>query len=748
MDISIECLKIICRADTLFANRIYKNDKAGKMTYLRDFRERINSNDLKKVLQLWEEYIHGDVVDVEEFKRILQALKESDLAPSFGPYVETALPFWALIKEAEASYEVLRLLIDVQTTNTPALANLTLDAIEKKFGSDPHFKERLRVIGLRGKQNFQGAISNYELLVHLSPGKFVFHTKGWGAGEVIDVSALREQAIIEFENVTGKRDISFNNAFKLLIPIKDEHFLARRFGNPDQLEKEARENPVDIIKMLLRDLGPKTASEIKDEMSDWVIPENEWSKWWQGVRAKIKKDTLIESPDSLKDPFRLLDTAVQHEERLHEEIHGKTEPSDILLTTYSYVRDFPNMLKKAEVKTSIKEKLLGLLSQSNLSPEVELQIIIFLENLLNIPVEGKSVEKFIQQNSNIEKIVDSIEILALKKRGLTAIRQYRNDWANIFLSLLFKQQQSQTRDYLLQELNQGETVPLLLKKLNDLLRHPEMNPELYVWYFQKALSGDSIPFNDKKGHCVLLEGLLILLSKLEMRQDSKELIKKIYQLISAKRYAIIRDILEGCDIEFAKEFLLLVSKCQTLGDHEVKIMHSLAEVVHPSLGTGKKAKTPEQLAVWTTEEAYFRTKDRLHHLGTVVMVENAKEIEAARALGDLRENSEYKAALERRSRLQSEMKGLSEQLNKARIITKNDILADTVGVGTIVTLQNEQGENIVYTILGPWDASPEKHILSFQSKLAEAMFGHQSGDSFEFRNEKFTIKNIQSYLAG
>lgn len=716
------------------------------MTYLQEFRDRITSNDLKRVLQLWEEYIHGDVVDVEEFKPILKMLKNSDIAPLFGPYVETALPFWGLIKEPEDSYEVLRLIIDLQTTNSPTFGNLALDALEKKFGSDPQFKERLRVIGLRGKQNFQGAISNYELLAHLAPGKFVFHTKGWGAGEVIDVSALREQASIEFENITGRRDISFSNAFKLLVPIKDDHFLARRFGNPDQLEKEARENPLEVVKMLLRDLGPKTASEIKDEMAEWIIPENEWSKWWQGVRAKIKKDTLIESPDSLKEPFRLLQTAVQHEERLHDEIHGKTEVSEILFTTYSYVRDFPNMLKKAEVKNSIKEKLQGLLSQPEITPEQELQIIIFLEHLLNEPVDGRSIEKFIQQRPDIEKIVDSIEILALKKRALIAIRQYRKDWSNIFLSLLFKQQQSQTRDYLLQELNQGDTAPLVLNKLQELIRHPENNPELYVWYFQKAIGGDDIPFNDKQGQCLLLEGLLILLSKLEMKADTRELIKKIYQIISAKRYAVIRAILESCDIDFAKEFLLLVSKCQTLGDHEIKIMHSLAEVVHPSLAGGKKVKAPDQVAVWTTEEAYFRTKDRLHHLGTVVMVENAKEIEAARALGDLRENSEYKAALERRSRLQSEIRGLSEQLNKARIITKNDIHPEQVSVGSVVNLENTEGNHVVYTILGPWDANPEKNILSFQSKLAEAMIGHHEGESFVFRNETFTIKSVKSFL--
>ena len=55
---------------------------------------------------------------------------------------------------------------------------------------------------------------------------------------------------------------------------------------------------------------------------------------------------------------------------------------------------------------------------------------------------------------------------------------------------------------------------------------------------------------------------------------------------------------------------------------------------------------------------------------------NAREIEAARALGDLRENAEFKAALERRARLQSELKFLSDQIGKARILTPEDVVAE------------------------------------------------------------------------
>ena len=75
----------------------------------------------------------------------------------------------------------------------------------------------------------------------------------------------------------------------------------------------------------------------------------------------------------------------------------------------------------------------------------------------------------------------------------------------------------------------------------------------------------------------------------------------------------------------------------------------------------------EEIPFWSTETGYNRVKERIQAISTVETVENAKEIEEARALGDLRENAEFKAALERRNRLQGELKMLSEQFNRARI---------------------------------------------------------------------------------
>ena len=159
-----------------------------------------------------------------------------------------------------------------------------------------------------------------------------------------------------------------------------------------------------------------------------------------------------------------------------------------------------------------------------------------------------------------------------------------------------------------------------------------------------------------------------------------------------------------------------------------------------------EASTDDSGVIWTTAEGYQKLQYRIQQIATVETVENAKEIEVARSHGDLRENAEFKAALERRDRLQGELKFLSDQLNRTRVITKEDISPNEVGIGSIVECKNKKGEKVVYTLLGPWDADPEMNILSFQSKLAQQLKGLKVGDKIPLSRRGIYYFLYQNYF--
>jgi transcription elongation factor GreA-like protein/transcription elongation GreA/GreB family factor len=717
------------------------------MGYLKEFQAQIANHDYPSFSRLWEEYCSGDELDGEELRYILLAVKDSDIAEPFGRLVEKIVPLWNSMESSPAKDEILKLILDIQTSNNESLWQLAYEHLLRLYGKEKNFSEMIRLVGLRSKENFQGAISNFELLKHLVKGHFVFHTGGWGVGEILDVSFLREQISVEFDYVPGKKDISFTNAFKTLIPIPCTHFLAMRFGDPDALEEKARNNPVDVIHTLLTDLGPKTAAEIKDELCDLVIPAKEWSRWWQGARAKLKKSRLIETPEDLKEPFRLHASEISHEERLHKALENKPDANTLIQMVYSFLKDFSDALKNSDFKASLHAKLSEMLSYQEVSDGQELQILFFLEDLFPEKTAA-AVTDILKRFKFPEEIIHSIEILAFKKRALVGFRKCRADWKEIFLNALLTLEHAPLRDYVLGELIASGASEELKGVLASLLTHPARNPECFLWYFQKVMAQKDLPYADAEGRARFFESFLVLLSLLE-QAGSKELIKKVHAILSGGRYAIVRQVMQEAPSEAVKEFLLLATKCYSLTDHEIKILHSLAEVAHPSLGKmgGKKESgAADAQVIWTTQEGYRKLQQKIQQIATVETVENAKDIEVARGHGDLRENAEFKAALEKRARLQAELKLLTDQLNRARILTKDDISTDEVGVGTVVECVSAQGKRAVYTLLGPWDADADKQILSFQSKLAQTMTGLSKGDTFQFQNETHTITDIKAAI--
>lgn len=714
------------------------------MTYLMEFKSRISSRDVGRVLSLWKEFCEMETVEEEELLPILEVLRDSDMSPKLGPYIELCLPLIFKLPLSKSQINALSLLYDIQTTNSQELWDLLHKLLKEEFGADTLFSEKMRITGLRTKGNFQGALSHFLLLNHLQKGNFVFHKGGWGVGEITDCSFLREQITVQFENVaSSKKDLPFKTAFKSLTRLPSDHFLALRFGSPDRLEKEAQENPIDFMKKILVELGPKTASEIKDLVSGFVIDDSSYSKWWQQTRAKLKKDPLIVSPENIKEPFVLRKQKLTLSSRVDEIEQSATTTVSIICALWSLMRDFPQVLKDSGEQQKIISYIDRFLSLSSLSHCEKIQLLC-LREFAGQPKQKELKEIITSLENPINEAV-KIETIGLRKRMLQAIREHRNDWETIFRMALLELEPIQIKEYAYKELVDNNRLDLLEQVFESILEHPLLYSDAFMWAFDKSVEKESDVLTSEKDLERFFESFLLLLAAVENKPNRRDLAKKMYVRLTGHRFKIVRDLFKYADLAFIKEFLLLASKCQSIKEHDLKILQSLAEVAHPELLEKERVQVEEDI-LWTTEAGYRTAQERIKHIGTVEIVDNAKEIEAARALGDLRENAEYKFALERRSRLQAELKLLSDQFHRARIITKEDVIPSQVGIGTKVLLKDTKGTCQEYLILGPWDANVEKNILSFQSKFAEAMIGKKAGDTFSFREDTFLIEKITSHF--
>jgi transcription elongation GreA/GreB family factor len=106
--------------------------------------------------------------------------------------------------------------------------------------------------------------------------------------------------------------------------------------------------------------------------------------------------------------------------------------------------------------------------------------------------------------------------------------------------------------------------------------------------------------------------------------------------------------------------------------------------------------------------------------------------------GDLRENAEYKAALERQELLKSAASKLQEELQNAQIFDDAALDLSAVGFGCRVGLLNQINDSSEeYTIFGPWESDPAQNIISYLSPLGTALCNHKIGEDLNFTiNEK------------
>ncbi|HEY0429344.1 MAG TPA: transcription elongation factor GreA [Pyrinomonadaceae bacterium] len=106
-----------------------------------------------------------------------------------------------------------------------------------------------------------------------------------------------------------------------------------------------------------------------------------------------------------------------------------------------------------------------------------------------------------------------------------------------------------------------------------------------------------------------------------------------------------------------------------------------------------------------------------------------KEIQKAREFGDLRENAEYKAALERQSIVQARMMQLRERLSEVESIDISKLPEDRVAYGSTVVLYDlDRDEKVTYKLVSSEESDPENGLISTVSPIGQALMGKEEGD--------------------
>ncbi len=114
-------------------------------------------------------------------------------------------------------------------------------------------------------------------------------------------------------------------------------------------------------------------------------------------------------------------------------------------------------------------------------------------------------------------------------------------------------------------------------------------------------------------------------------------------------------------------------------------------------------------------------------------VELPRAIAYAVGLGDLSENAEYSAALERQELVRARISQLTRRQSEISSLDLREIPRDSAGFGSEVELEDARGERQVWRLVFPEFVDLDDNMISLASPLGRAILGARPGDEVMMR---------------
>jgi transcription elongation GreA/GreB family factor len=273
------------------------------------------------------------------------------------------------------------------------------------------------------------------------------------------------------------------------------------------------------------------------------------------------------------------------------------------------------------------------------------------------------------------------------------------------------------------------------------IREHSATSEMLIW-----LCGEKEDWGD----LITPDLLWAILAALEREQHSSTGRGSKLQRAVVDDRELLGEMFKKVDVSLARDAMRRLQVTPLFDELTKRSLLARMVKVYPELetmiaGAETQEKTAPLIVSWSSLE-----KRRAEHeeIVKVKIPENTKEIAIARSYGDLSENFEFKAAKQMQSVLMRRKAELEVMLHDARGTAFENPDTSRVSIGTVVTLRNsETNVEETYTVLGAWDGDPDRHVISYQTAIGQALLGHEAGETVSLNREdravQFSIVSIR-----
>lgn len=653
--------------------------------------------------------------------------------------------------------------------------------------------------------------SKRQKLEQMRDGAYCVHGS-WGFGRIVSYDDASKKLVIDFEGKPGhKMDPAF--CVDKLEVLEDDNLLVRYRTDRENLEKQMKDGGEFVVSYLEKK-PDFSASAIELEtifkqLFGYVaenpsVPEKELAErnkaaekayraWWNKAKESLFRNPRVACPKTKGEPYvlRAKEEEMKPEQEVLREYFLNREPKKkILLAEKLYKTATDDSVEEIKADLpKIKEELTEAIKKArSLNDADRLHGIWVRNNLVRYlyPGEEEKVEEIAPRSKDI--ILAAVE--RDPKDGLNNLaKNLPSSYLERFLDLLTRIFVEDWRDRIIDLLKYSEgrftkeCVDFLLSwdvsKNSHFVKGAEIPDDgkgvtsrqlikdcLKRWLEEQTLRGPVILWIVKNRNASAYKDILSpligedLLSALLAAVDDEALQRET--VVTTARIALadalsddkelIRDMLESSTADTARDLAQTLLLNQGFEDLTKKSILARIIKVFPSVQSlvATKSSDSKEKRLLVSSWSLQARREELEDIVKNQLPASKAAIEAARELGDLRENSEYKMAREHDEVLSARRGQLERDIAGSEVFDFNSTPSDKVGIGSIASLVTNKGEELTCTILGAWDSDTAKNIFSYQTPLAQALLDHKVGDTVETNINGhatlWTIKKLARYI--
>ena len=607
-----------------------------------------------------------------------------------------------------------------------------------------------------------------------SPGKYVMHQE-WGVGKVENWSIPKQAVKINFERKPGYI-MGLKLAFNQLTPVPEGHFLIACYDDPEGCRKQAegKDTILTFIASVLEhnlslregidEVLPMQPEDMERFLSGRVIPADQWKLWWEKARAAMRQSPKFRLPTKRGEAIRTRQANSAAEALLADYTDATS------LETCVRILDQAHLNEVLHGELNIAARLIAAMERDierdHMEPQHVLELIIIRDE---IPAKAASTneerealnaaltEAGVTTRTTLAEKLSSIpaEDLVQYIGELSPARQlcvyaaikdaYPDTWQD-YLTHIFLHGASRVTapvaDFIL---SHGSKEQLFAEIFSGISRQ-SLQPSVLIWICKErnGVAGEIV----EKAKMSLGSAIISAIERDSADGAPNRALRLRNMLMEDKDLA--PDLVRGLTEPEARPFAKAIYDSSMLADLDRNFLLANMMKVHPGLqeiALTRNAPKAKQ-TLYVSLRSFAARKAEYEELVNVKIPKNKHDLEITRAEGDLRENGGYQDAKATRQVLMRRSEELSRLLAQAQPTDFRGVSCDQTSMGTAVTFVTDNGQEVVYTILGAWDSDPEAHIVAYSSKLGARLLGHKVGDSLRLPIEiggeqvKMTVKSI------